>query len=86
MNNTITISKPTILKETEKALNIQFHAYDYRSGASRPWTAWVPKSVIKVTNEGMVLPMWKAGEIVESAKAYIAISLASPVSTFFQLA
>jgi hypothetical protein len=86
MNNTITISKPTILKESEKAINIQFHAYDFRSGATRPWTAWVPKSVVKFVDGGMVLPMWKAGEIVESAKAYMSISPASPVSTFFQLA
>ena len=86
MTTTITISKPTILKESEKAINIQFNAYDFRSGATRPWTAWVPKSVVKIIDGAMVLPMWKAGEIVEGAKGYMSISPASPVSTFFQLA
>lgn len=86
MNTTITISKPTIIKESEKAINIQFHAYDFRSGATRPWTAWVPKSVVKVIDGTMVLPLWKAGEIVQSAKPYIAVSPASPINTFFQLA
>jgi len=46
----------------------------------------VPKSVVTFVDGGMVLPMWKAGEIVQSAKPYMAISPASPIDTFFQLA
>lgn len=86
MNTTITITKPTILKETEKAINIQFHAYDFRSMATRPWTAWVPKSVVKVIDGSIVIPMWKAGEIVQSAKPYMPICPDGGIDTFFQLA
>lgn len=54
----------TVIKETEKALNVEVSYKYLRDGSERTWKAWVPKSQSTVINEKVIeIPVWLAKKI-----------------------
>ena len=59
-----TVILATVLKETEKALQVEATYKHMNSGAEKAWKTWVPKSHARVIRDNAVeLSTWLANKI-----------------------
>ncbi len=56
----MTTSKFNIVKETEKALQVELTVIVNR-GSEIQWSFWMPKSVVKIADNMLEVPQWVVG-------------------------
>ena len=56
----MTTSKFNIVKETEKALQVELTVIVNR-GTEIQWSFWMPKSVVKIIDNTLEVPQWVVG-------------------------
>ena len=64
----------TILKETEKAINVELKVVVGGRGNEINWKFWLPKSVIKMTDSELEIPQWCIGPKTMEIKGFVAFA------------
>ena len=59
-----------IVKETEKALNVEITVIVGR-GKEIQWGFWMPKSVTKITDDSLEVPQWVVGPKTMSINGFV---------------
>lgn len=57
----MTTSNFNIIRETEKAINVEIKIIVGGRGEEIMWKFWIPKSVAKIENDTLEAPMWSVG-------------------------
>lgn len=70
----MTTSKFNIVKETEKAVNVELTVVVGGRGKEINWTFWLPKSVIKMTETELEVPQWCIGPKTMEINGFVAFA------------
>lgn len=66
----MTTTKFNIVKETEKALQVELTVIVNR-GTEIKWSFWMPKSVVKIIDNTLEVPQWVVGPKTMSINGFV---------------
>jgi hypothetical protein len=63
-----------IVKETEKAINVELTVVVGGRGKEIQWSFWMPKSVTKITETELEVPQWVVGSKTMEINGFVAFA------------